>query len=82
MQSLDSGQRQRATIEASKVRNDQVAAANQDNLVLDYEGIKGSDLNSQQRLQLLNVIRSFVGALREPHAEVTMEEIGRHIDDT
>ena len=82
MQSLDSGQRQRATIEASKVRNDQVAAANQDNLVLDYEGIKGSDLNSQQRLQLLNVIRSFVGALREPHAEVTMEEIGQQIDDT
>ena len=82
MQSLDSGQRQRATIESSKVRNDQVAAANQDNLVLDYEGIKGSDLNSQQRLQLLNVIRSFVGALREPHAEVTMEEIGQHIDDT
>ena len=82
MQSLDSGQRQRATIEASKVRNDQVAAANQDNLVLDYEGIKGSDLNSQQRLQLLNVIRSFVGALREPHAEVTMEEIGQHIDNT
>ena len=82
MQSLDSGQRQRATIEASKVRNDQVAAANQDNLVLDYEGIKGSDLNSQQRLQLLNVIRSFVGALREPHAEVTMEEIGQHIDET
>ena len=82
MQSLDSGQRQRATIEASKVRNDQVAAANQDNLVLDYEGIKGSDLNSQQRLQLLNVIRSFVEALREPHAEVTMEEIGQHIDDT
>ena len=82
MQSLDSGQRQRATIEASKVRNYQVAAANQDNLVLDYIGIKGSDLNSQQRLQLLNVIRSFVEALREPHAEVTMEEIGQHIDDT
>ena len=60
MQSLDSGQRQRATIEASKVRNDQVAAANQDNLVLDYEGIKGSDLSSQQRLHLLNTIRSFV----------------------
>ena len=82
MQSLDSGQKKRATIDASKVRNDQVAAANQDNLVLDYEGIKGSDLSSQQRLHLLNTIRSFVGALRDPHAEVTMEEIGQHIDDT
>ena len=59
-----------------------MAAANQDNLVLDYEGIKGSDLSSQQRLHLLNTIRSFVGALRDPHAEVTMEEIGQHIDDT
>ena len=82
MQSLDSEQKQRATISASKVRNNQVAAANQDNLVLNYEGIKGSDLTSQQRLYLLNVIRSFVGALRDPHAEVTMEEVGQYLDDT
>ena len=82
MQSLDSEQKQRATISASKVRNSQVAAANQDNLVLNYEGIKGSDLTSQQRLYLLNVIRSFVGALRDPHAEVTMEEVGQYLDDT
>ena len=82
MQALNSEQKQRATISESKVRNDQVAAANQDNLVLDYEGIKGSDLTSQQKLHLLNVIRSYVGALREPHAEVTMEEIGQHLDDT
>ena len=82
MQTLNSEQKQRATISESKVRNDQVAAANQDNLVLDYEGIKGSDLTSQQRLHLLNVIRSYVGALRDPHAEVTMEEIGQHLDDT
>ena len=82
MQSLDSEQKQRATISASKVRNSQVAAANQDNLVLNYEGIKGSDLTSQQRLYLLNVIRSFVGALRDPHAEITMEEVGQYLDDT
>ena len=82
MQSLDSEQKQRATISASKVRNNQVAAANQDNLVLNYEGIKGSDLTSQQRLYLLNVIRSFVGALRDPHAEITMEEVGQYLDDT
>ena len=82
MQSLNSEQKRRATISESKVRNDQVAAANQDNLVLDYEGIKGSDLSSQQRLHLLNVIRAFVGALRDPHAKVTMEEIGEHLDDT
>ena len=82
MQSFSSSQQAVATIDPNKVRNNQVAAANQDNLTLDYEGIKGSELDSQQKLKLLNVIRSFVGAMRDPHAEVTMEEIGAHIDDT
>ena len=82
MQSLDAAQKQAATVDPEKVRNNQVAAANQDNLILDYEGIKGAELTSQQKLNLLNVIRSFVGALRNPHAEVTMDEIGQHIDDT
>ena len=82
MQSLDAAQKRAATVDPEKVRNNQVAAANQDNLILDYEGIKGADLTSQQKLNLLNVIRSFVGALRNSHAEVTMDEIGQHIDDT
>ena len=82
MQSLNRSQQAMATIDADKVRNNQVAAANQDNLTLDFEGIKGSELDSSQKLNLLNVIRSFVGALRDPHAAVTMDEIGQHIDDT
>ncbi|MBM87584.1 MAG: hypothetical protein CMQ41_04345 [Gammaproteobacteria bacterium] len=82
MQSLSPAQQIVATLNPNKVGNNQVAAANQDNLTLEYEGIKGSELDSQQKLNLLNVIRSFVGALREPHAEVTMDEIGQHINDT
>lgn len=82
MQSLNSGQKTKATLDPNKVRNNQIAAANQDNLILDYEGIRGSELNSQQKLGLLNVIRSFVGALRSSHAEITMDEIGQYIDDT
>ena len=82
MQSLNRSQQTMATIDPDKVRNNQVAAANQDNLTLDFEGIKGSELDSSQKLNLLNVIRSFVGALRDPHAAVTMEEIGQHINDT
>ncbi|MDG2420569.1 MAG: DUF3500 domain-containing protein [Gammaproteobacteria bacterium] len=82
MQSLNSGQKTKATLGPNKVRNNQIAAANQDNLILDYEGIRGSELNSQQKLGLLNVIRSFIGALRSSHAEITMDEIGQYIDDT
>ena len=82
MQSLSAGQKEIATLDSNKVRNNQIAAANQDNLTLDFEGIKGSEFDSQQKLGLLNVIRSFIGALRAPHSEITMDEIGQHIDDT
>jgi hypothetical protein len=82
MQSLDSGQQAQATISADKTRNNQLAAANADNLTLDYEGVKGEALSSSQKLELLNLIRVYVGNLREPHADVTMDEIGQHIDDT
>ncbi len=82
MQSLDNSQQRRAIISADKTRNNQLAAANADNLTLDYEGLKGDALNSSQKLGLLNLIRVYVGNLREPHADVTMDEIGQHIDDT
>lgn len=82
MQSLNPDQQANATIDPLKTHNNMVAAANQDNLVLDPEGIRGSELDSAQKLALLAVIREYVGNLRDPHAEVTMEEIGAHLDDT
>ena len=82
MQSLSSSQQATATISPDKVRNNQLAAANEDNLVLDYAGIAGADMNSSQKLALLAVIRAYVGNLRDPHAAVTMDEIGQHIDET
>lgn len=82
MQSLDAAQQARATIEPNKVRNDQIAAANADNLTLDYAGLPGSDMSGAQKAQLLNLIRVYIGNLREPHANITMDEIGQHIDAT
>ena len=82
MQSLDSNQQQLATITREKTRNYPMAAANADNKVQDYEGIAGSDLSSAQRLALLNLIEAYVGNLRDPHAAVTMEQIGEHLDET
>ena len=82
IQSMNNSQLAKAVLSPDKVRNNQIAAANQDNLTLDYQGLAGSEMDSSQKLKLLNVIRSYVGALREPHAEITMDEIGQHIDDT
>ena len=82
MQSLSPAQQAAATIDPAKTRNNLVAAANQDNLVLNPEGIRASEFDSARKLALLGLIREYVGNLREPHAAVTMEEIGEHIDDT
>jgi hypothetical protein len=82
MQSLDASQRARATLSADKVRNDQLAAANEDNLVLDYAGIPGSALTGAQRQQLLELIRVYVGNLTEPQSLVHMEAVAQHLDDS
>lgn len=82
MQSLDRSQQAAATISTEKTRNYPMAAANADNKVQDYEGLQASRMSSAQRLALLDLIRAYVGNLRDPHAAVTMEEIGEHLDDT
>lgn len=82
MQSLDAGQRARATLSPDKTRNSPMADANKDNLVLDYQGIPGTELTGAQRQQLLELIRVYVSNLPEPQAAVHMEAIGEHLDAT
>ena len=82
MQSLGGAQQQAATINREKTRNYPMAAANADNKVQDYEGIRGSDLSSAQRLALLDLIEAYISNLRDPHADVTMAEIAEHLDTT
>ncbi len=82
MQSLNTKQRSAATLDPNKTRNNQLAAANEDNLTLDYAGLVGSELNSAQKSQLLNLVRVYIANLREAHATVTMDEVGQHINDT
>jgi hypothetical protein len=82
MQSLERSQQVVATIDPDKTRNNQLAAANEDNLTLDFEGLRGSEMSTAQKSQLLNVIRVYIANLREAHANITMDEIGQHIDGT
>ncbi len=81
-QSLTESQLSKATISSVKDRNNQLAAANADNLVLDYEGIKGSELSSLQRLELLRLIETYIGNMAEAHGQVTMAQIAKHLDET
>lgn len=82
MQSLGAEQQQQATLNPNKTGNNQLAAANADNLVLNYTGIQASDLNSVQRLELLKLIEIYISNMASGHAEVTLEQIAKHLDDT
>lgn len=82
MASLDPKQRSAAIIEERKVKNDQLAAANADNLVLDYAGLSAGEMEHSQRLSLLSLIGVYVDNLRQGHAEIKMEEVEKYLDET
>ena len=82
MNALDEKQRAAATLDKVKTRNNNHGEANKDNLVLNYEGVPVSGFSDKQKDLLLELIGLFVGNLREGHAEVRMEEVATHLDDT
>jgi len=82
IQALTPGQQKEAILEPTKSGNNALAQAFRDNLVLDYAGIRGSELTAAQRTLLLDVIGEYVGNLAAGHAKIRMEEVRRHLDAT
>jgi hypothetical protein len=80
--SLTEAQRGKAVVQVSRDGNENVGEAFRDNLDLDYVGIRASELSAAQKEQLLGLVSTYVGHLREGHARVRMEEVRAHIDDT
>ncbi|HEY8460950.1 MAG TPA: DUF3500 domain-containing protein, partial [Blastocatellia bacterium] len=76
---LDEAQRKKAIIEVSKTGNNNLSEAFKDNIVLDYAGIRASELSAKLKEQLLDLIREYVGNMRDGHARVKMDEVRRHI---
>jgi hypothetical protein len=82
MQSLSMEQRKAATIGDEKTRNNALAQAFRDNLVLDYAGIRAAQLDASQRALLSALIGEFVGNMDDGHARVRMDEVEAHLDET
>jgi hypothetical protein len=82
MQSLTAEQQKKATLQPEKTVNNAQAQAFRDNLVLDYAGVRASELTEPQRKQLLDLIGEYVGNMSEGHAKVRMEEVRKQISDT
>lgn len=82
MRSLRPDQRREALLGEEKTGNDIRAAAFQDNLVLEYAGIRADRLDAAQRQRLLELIGTYVENLPEGHAEIRMDHIREHLDET
>ena len=82
MTALRPEQRKQATIEVAKTANNAVTQAFRDNAVLDYAGLKVTDLDERQRGLLIDVIAEYVNNMDAGHAKVRMDEVRRHLADT
>lgn len=82
VQALDEPQRKKAILEVSKTGNNNLAEAFKDNLVLDYAGVRASELDAARQKQLLELIGEYVRNMDDGHARVKMEEVRRHIGET
>ena len=82
IRALSDAQRQAAIIAPAKTRNNNLTEAWKDNVVMDYAGVRASDLTAAQKQQLLDVIGLFVSNMADGHARVRMDEVRRHLDNT
>jgi hypothetical protein len=79
---LPEPQRAKAILNSQKTGGANLTEAFRDNVVLDYQGVRASELSAAHRRQLTDLLALHVGNLDDGHARVKMEEVQRHLDRT
>jgi hypothetical protein len=79
---LNETQRGKAILTVSKTGNENLTEAWKDNVVLDYAGVRSSDLSAAQQKQLVDLIALYVDNMDDGHARVKMDEVKRFLDRT
>lgn len=94
VRSLSAAQRQKAVLYpsmrhadlppelAGRVDGRHRGGAGRDNLVLDYEGISGHELDGDQRRLLMALIATYLGRTAGAHAAIDLARAERHLDET
>lgn len=82
MMSLDADQQRQATVRSEKTGNAPMAAANADNMTLDYVGLPGAALTPEQKGKLVELLAQYIGTMRDDQAAVHMDQIERHLNST
>jgi hypothetical protein len=79
---LDEPRRTRAILKFAKAGEENLSEAWKDNVVIDYAGVRATDLTESQRRQLLDLVALYVGNIEDGHARVKMVEVRAHLDRT
>jgi Protein of unknown function (DUF3500) len=74
--------RKKAILNFSKTGNNNLTEAFKDNVVLDYAGLRGADMEASVRNRLVDLVHLYVSNMQEGHAKVKMDQVKRHIDNT
>ena len=82
VKALNEAQRKKAIVKVSKTGNENLTEAWKDNVVLDYAGIRVSELTDAQRKSLIDLIALYVDNMDDGHARVKMDEVRGHLDHT
>ncbi|MBL68453.1 MAG: hypothetical protein CMO74_08395 [Verrucomicrobiales bacterium] len=80
--SLNEKQRAKAIGSVEKGPTNNIAEAFRDNQVLDYMGLRCSELTPGQKARLLDLIGVYVGHLAGGHAKVKMADVKKHLGAT
>ena len=59
-----------------------MACAFQDNRRMEYEGLRADAMTDGQRALLQDLIETYVGRLHDGHAQLEMDAVVRHLDET
>ncbi|HKS41607.1 MAG TPA: DUF3500 domain-containing protein [Blastocatellia bacterium] len=81
-QALTEAQRKKAVLDFSKTGNNNLTEAFKDNIVLDYAGVRVSELSARQNRQMMELVNLFISNMDAGHARVKMDEVKRHLDKT
>jgi hypothetical protein len=82
IKALDEPQRQKAILNFSKTGNNNLTEAFKDNVVLEYAGVRASEISRVQQRQLLDLIELYVDNMDDTHARVKMDEVRKYLDRT
>ena len=80
--SLTQEQKDKATIWHHKDQNFNQSEAYRDNAIIATTGIAAKELSADQKNALLYLIEEYVGNMKEGQANVKMEEVRDHLDET